>query len=153
MNTAQQNSSGHRILVVDDDGDIRRLNAGVLRCSGYQVNDAEDGAAGWEALYANGYDLLITDHDMPKLTGLDLLKKLRAAHMELPVIMATGTLPPGELAQSPWLQPATTLLKPYSVEELLTTVREVLCAHHSAYGQFATLPERQSQPLANRLRL
>jgi DNA-binding response OmpR family regulator len=140
-------ASPRRILVVEDDGDIRRLNAEVLKCSGYEVDAAEDGAAGWAALDANGYDLLITDHDMPNVSGVDLLKKLHAARMDLPVIMATGSFPAHELVQRPWLQPAAMLFKPYTVEELLGTVREVLGANHKAstFGQTAALPECQSR--------
>src|ERR1017187_5344654 len=63
----------HRILVVDDEPDIRRLNAEVLKSSGYEVDTAEDGKAGWQALQAvshapDSYDLLITDHNMPGLS-------------------------------------------------------------------------------------
>ena len=71
---------------------------------------------------------MITDNDMPKMTGVELLGKLRAARMELPAIMATGTLPAQTPAQRPWLQPAATLLKPYTTEKLLETVRRVLDA-------------------------
>ena len=91
-----------RILVVEDEPDIRRLNAEVLKSFGYEVDTAEDGMAGWKTLHAvrhapESYALLITDHDMPGLTGLALVKKLRAARMALPVIMATGRLPPEDL--------------------------------------------------------
>src|SRR6266850_2286293 len=82
----------HRILVVDDDFDIRQLSAKVLRNRGYQVDAAEDGAAGWEALQTSNYDLLITDHNMPKVSGVELVKKMRAARMTLPVVLASGTL-------------------------------------------------------------
>jgi DNA-binding response OmpR family regulator len=121
-----------RILVVEDEPDIRRLNAEVLKNSGYHVDTAEDGKAGWEALHATrhapeSYSLLITDHDMPGLSGLALVKKVRAARMALPVIMATGTLPTEDLMDRyPWLQPVATLVKPYSVEQLLGTVEAVL---------------------------
>ena len=126
-----QADSPRRILVVDDDADIRLLNAEVLKRSGYHVDTAEDGEEGWKALHAvsyapDSYDLLITDHDMPRLTGLGLVKKMRAARMALPVIMATGALPTAEFIQYPWLQPAATLLKPYRVEDLLGAVKKVL---------------------------
>ena len=68
-----------RILVVDDDPLIRRLNSEVLVYSGYQVDAADDGASAWNALLVNDYDLLITDNDMPKVTGVDLLKKVHAS--------------------------------------------------------------------------
>jgi len=116
----------HRILVVEDDGDIRRLNAEVLAHSGYHVDAAEDGAAAWDTLQRNRYDLLVTDNDMPKVSGVELLHKLHAAHIALPVIMATGRLPAEEFTQCPWIQPAALLIKPYSFHELLETVRRVL---------------------------
>lgn len=139
----------HRILVVEDDDDMRRLNREVLIHHGYQVDGAADGAAGWEAINANRYDLLITDNGMPKLTGLDLLKKLRAARLVLPVIMATGVLPAHEFAKSPWLIPEATLLKPYTATELLAKVRAVLRETASSDESGAPLPAGQNGPSAN----
>jgi YesN/AraC family two-component response regulator len=57
------------------------------------VDTAEDGEFGWEALQAKNYDLLITDNNMPKVSGLELVKKLRSARMALPVILASGAMP------------------------------------------------------------
>lgn len=145
-----QTSAPRRILVVDDEPDICRLNAEVLERSGYQVDTAEDGLAGWEALHATrhspeSYALLITDHDMPGLTGLALVRKLRAAHMALPVIMATGTLPAEDLMDRyPWLQPVATLIKPYSTEQLLGTVEAVLRTADGSREQFAPLSNQLS---------
>jgi len=115
-----------RILVAEDDRDIRHFSSEMLVRTGYEVNAAEDGAAAWEALQAGSYDLLITGHNMPKVTGLALLKGMRAARMSTPVILATGALPSGELEWHPWLQPATMLRKPYTVVEFLKTVKEIL---------------------------
>lgn len=143
----------HRILVVDDDDGIRHLNTEALRRSGYEVDAAENGAAGWEALYANDYDLLITDNDMPKVSGVDLLKKLRAARMGLPVILATGSLPPPGPTSSPWLQPDATLLKPYTIAMLLRTVHDVLCENDDAWEQIAPPPNEQTQPSTDSLQL
>jgi len=117
-----------RILVVDDDISIRQLNTDILLRGGYEVDSAEDGAAAWEALCADSYDLLITDNNMPKLSGVELLKRLRAARMALPVIMATGSWPREDFTRHPWLQPEVTLLKPYAIEEMLRTVEEALRA-------------------------
>jgi DNA-binding response OmpR family regulator len=118
-----------KILVVDDDSSIRRLSALALGQSGYTVDAAEDGAIAWQALNANRYDLMITDNRMPKVTGIELLRKLRAARMAMPVILATGILPAWELAQNPWLLPDATLMKPFSIDELLATVKSVFHAH------------------------
>ena len=121
-----QMSPPRSILVVDDDCDIRRINAMVLRRAGYDVDTAEDGAAAWEALGDHCYDLMITDNNMPNLTGMELLKKLYASRMALPSIMATGKPPEEEFVRCPWLRPAATMPKPYTVEELLGVVKKVL---------------------------
>ena len=116
----------HRILVVDDDQAILRLNAEALMRHGYRVDAAADGSAAWQALKNDQYDLLITDNRMPNVTGVELIKKVRSAQMTLPVIMATGVWPSEEMSLYPWLQPVATLLKPYAISELLGTVREAL---------------------------
>ena len=73
-----QTNPPHRILVVEDDISICQLNTAALKHSGYEVDAAEDGAAAWEGLNADGYNLLITDNSMPKVTGVELLKKRNA---------------------------------------------------------------------------
>ena len=113
--------------MVEDDGDIRQLNTEALIQCGYHVDAANDGAAAWDTLQLNGYDaFMVTDNDMPKVTGVELLKKIHAAHLALPVIMATGTLPREEFIRHPWLHPAAMLQKPYTIDELVGTVHEVL---------------------------
>ena len=124
-----------RILVVDDESYIRQFSAEVLRYSGYQVDAAEDGVLAWDALQLNSYDLLVTDNSMCRLTGIGLVKKLRAARMALPVIMVSGAMPTDELKRHPWLQIDATLRKPFSTVELLRTVRQVLHATAGAGEQ------------------
>jgi two-component system cell cycle sensor histidine kinase/response regulator CckA len=121
--------SFQRILVVDDDISIRRLNTEMLIRSGYQVDAATDGEAGWKALQGNSYDLVITDNFMPKVTGVEMVKKLHAAGMKLPVIMATAMLPQEEFISHPWLQDVTTLLKPFRGNDLLTAVKKILASN------------------------
>ena len=112
--------------MVDDDISIRQFNVEVLIHSGYAVDVAEDGAVAWHSLQLNNYDLLITDQNMPKVSGVELVRKLRAARMALPVILASGAMPQEELDRHPRLKIEATLHKPYTVSELLTTVQAVL---------------------------
>jgi len=140
-----QSNPPHRILVVEDDAAIRRLNAEMLLSCGYEVDVAADGAAGWEALQLDNYDLLVTDNGMPKLTGVELLKKLHAARLDMPVIMATGKMPQAEFDRQPWLQPAATLVKPYTMEEMCRTVKKVL--------REAESPATGEQPVASPARM
>ena len=118
----------HRILVVDNDPYICHVSADVLIRHGYEVTAAEDGAAGWAELQAYNYQLLITEHALRKLTGIALVRKLRAAGMALPVVMAAGRLPTRALARNPSLQLSATLVKPFALDALLNTVRTVLRA-------------------------
>jgi DNA-binding response OmpR family regulator len=121
-----------RILVVEDEHDLRQLTAEVLIDAGYHVDVAENGATAWSALQFSKYDLLITDQFMPKLSGVELLRKIYTANMTLPIIMATGFLPTWEFALHPCLQPVKMLLKPYSFQKLLGMVKNVLHTTGSA---------------------
>jgi len=116
------------ILVVDDEPCIREICTEVLIQQGYHVDTAGDGAAAWQALNSDSYDLLVTDHNMPKVSGVELLKKLRTSSMALPVILVTGMPPAAELERHPWLQIDAILLKPFTCHELLVTVKKVLHA-------------------------
>jgi CheY-like chemotaxis protein len=129
------------ILVAEDEPAIRRFNREVLIRSGYRVDAAEDGDIAWQTLNAGGYDLLITDNDMPKVTGIELLQKVHAAHLALPVIMTTGTSPRETFIQFPWLQPAVMLLKPYTRAEFLEAVTKVL--FQTAVFPVSTAPPSQ----------
>jgi len=125
-----------RILVVDDDVDIRQLGTEVLIHSGYAAN-AADGAGAWQALNGDSYDLLITDHKLPQASGVELIRKMRAARMDLPVIMTSAQLPTDEFATDPWLQPDASLRKPFTVVEFLVTVSETLRITRTSRNQIA----------------
>ena len=124
--TDEQTNPSHRILVVDDDTDTRQLSIDVLTGSGYEVEAVKDGAAGWEALLTYDYDLVLTDNKMPRMTGIEMIGKLRSARMAVPVIMATRHLPTYEFAEKPWLKPDAMLQRPFSNDDLLATVKHVL---------------------------
>jgi DNA-binding response OmpR family regulator len=143
-----------RILVVDDDPGIRQLGTKELVRHGYQVDAAEDHTAGWKALQTHAYDLLITDLDMPRLSGLKLVKRLRDARLALPVILTSGIMTPQELNRNPWFQLSGALLKPVSPDQLLQTVQAVLRASEGAREQkIAPPPIRRRQPSTVGLRL
>ncbi len=138
-----RSEASFRVLVVDDQSSIRQLNTEMLTRSGYEVDSAVDGEAGWEALQAKSYDLVITDNFMPKVTGIEMIKKLHAANMQLSVIMATAIFPQEEFLLNPWLQAVPTLLKPYKTAELLSVVRKVLFASDRVRKQIVP-PNQQS---------
>lgn len=138
-------SSAH-ILLVDDDPAIRGTVALVLEDAGYRVGCAEDGEAGWHALCADPSDLLSTDYEMPKLTGLELLRRVRGVSRRLPAILISGSPPRGEADLESLLQPGAIIPKPFSVGALLAKVEELL--HGSLAGSSAD--SRDDWSLASR---
>jgi DNA-binding response OmpR family regulator len=140
-----------RILVADDDLMICQLSSEALTGNGYEVDTAGDGADAWDALQLKSYDLLITDHKMPRLTGVELIKKIHAARMALPVILISGMMPVEELKRHPGLPIEATLLKPYTLTELLFVVRHVLRPFEN-FAQHAAPPPELDSPSASGLR-
>jgi DNA-binding response OmpR family regulator len=126
-NQQEAANSRNHILVVDDDAGVREVLASLLRRSGYRVSCANNGEAGWEALCAESFDALVTDHAMPRLTGLDLLRRVRAGTLSaLPVILISGKMPWEEADLLDLVWPGMAMEKPFSFFELLTSVRTVL---------------------------
>lgn len=130
----KQKNATHRILVVEDDNDLLQLSVNVLARSGYSVEAVKDGAAAWEAIQTKSYDLVITDNKMPRLTGVEMIEKVRGAGLPLPVIMATTYLPTHEFARKPWLEPEAMLQRPCSDEDLLATVKKILQTDDTRHG-------------------
>ena len=81
-----------RILVVDDSATTREIEKSILEGAGYVVEDAFDGLDGLEKAKENHYDLILTDHEMPRMTGLVLLDNLRRLeqYKETPVVVVTA---------------------------------------------------------------
>lgn len=115
-----------RVLMVDDDATTRLLTALLLARAGYLVHTVPDGEAGWNALRGAHYDLLVTDQDMPYLTGLQLVERLRRAGMRLPVIIASGSIELGEVSDHPWLALSAVLHKPFESAELIAAVHRAM---------------------------
>jgi len=120
--------------VVEDDSDLRVLYGFVLTRPGYLVDVAKDGAA---AGSASGQLLPAPDHRARNAQpdGVELVRKLRAARMALPVVMAARRLPLEELARNPSLQLAATLSKPFPADTLLDTVKDLLRVTDSALSR------------------
>jgi signal transduction histidine kinase len=119
---------GETILLVEDEAAIRKLIETVLRQRGYQIISACDGA---EALdLARGpetvIDLVITDVVMPRLSGIELAKQLRATHPGLKMIFMSGYAQEGSFAKTPMGEDAEILEKPFSPTLLLEVVRRLL---------------------------
>lgn len=125
--TAAADGSGATILLADDDAQMRRLLKTVLEREGFKVVEAADGLDTLEAVEAQAIDLLILDHDMPRLTGLGVLEELRAAvaTAALPVIMLTARTDETEVSAFE-LGAQDFMTKPVQPRSLVARVRAVL---------------------------
>lgn len=82
-----------RILVIDDFQTMRRIIINLLRQLGFtNMTEADDGTTAWDKLQAEHVDLIVSDWNMPKMTGMDLLRKVRAdeRYRATPFIMVTA---------------------------------------------------------------
>lgn len=106
------------ILVVDDDAMVREVTAGMLADAGHVVHEAADGAEALEFLVRGGQvDLLITDINMPRMGGLELVKQTRERWPELPILLVSGRpQPPGTQAY---------VAKPFGWDTLVQAVSRV----------------------------
>lgn len=122
-------SSGERILLVDDDELVRKLVQRQLTGLGYEVVTARDGNEALEALKAQEFDLLFTDMVMPGgMSGRELALKVRAIKPELPILLSSGFLDDAMGEDDPLKGHLTLLAKPYRKADLAAKVREVLNA-------------------------
>ena len=79
-----------KVLVVDDEANLRKVLAAMLRKSGYEVTVAADGEQGLAELTKNGADIVVTDLVMPKVGGMEILKTVNLSHPDVPVIIITA---------------------------------------------------------------
>ena len=114
------------ILVVDDDPTIRDLLLEGLSESGYLVTTANDGADGLARLRHNGFELVVSDIDMPRIDGVQLLQEARKLRPDIEIIMLTGVVDVETAIQSMRLGACDYLTKPFNLTEVRITVERAL---------------------------
>jgi DNA-binding NtrC family response regulator len=117
-----------RILVVEDESAIRRVLVKILseESDSYQVEEAEDGLRGIEAIKNNDYDLVLCDIKMPKMDGVEVLEAARKIKPEIPFIMISGHGDLDTAVNTMRLGAFDYISKPPDLNRLLTTVRNAL---------------------------
>jgi len=120
--------SGKRVLVVDDEIHIVHVVAIKLRNNGYEVLSADNGAEAFELACKERPDIIVTDYQMPVMTGLELVEKLRQRQetKDIPVIMLTARSFAIPKEQQEDLRISGCLSKPFSPKELLGDIEDVL---------------------------
>jgi two-component system response regulator (stage 0 sporulation protein F) len=123
------------ILLIDDDERLRTLAAHVLRRAGHSVVEAGDGKVGLDLFNKGGADLVITDMVMPEMEGFEVLMELRKRRPPVKMIAMSGggLRKPLENLRMAGHMGARVLTKPFSTDQLIAAVNEVLLV--AATGQ------------------
>jgi len=121
-------SARERVLVVDDSAAIRHLVADCLRRQGFRVETAVDGQDGVEKAVEGPPDLVLTDYDMPRMTGFELVHALRRnlQTRDVPLVMLTARESKRDQAQMRAAGLTSYLVKPFSTDKCIAIVERVL---------------------------
>jgi DNA-binding response OmpR family regulator len=126
-------TGAHRILVVDDDADIRTMVRTVLETEGYAVDVADDGFAALRAVESTEPDCVVLDIMMPGIDGHAVLSRIRgSARPTLPVVMLTAAADDDQAWQA-WTEGVDYFLaKPFDADELVRYLEYLFQDHRSA---------------------
>jgi two-component system chemotaxis response regulator CheY len=118
------------ILLVDDMATIRRIVKAVLDGAGHVLDEAEDGLTAFRKLGDRKYDLVISDWNMPRGNGTDLVRAMKQtpAYASIPVVMLTAEAEKTRIQEMAALGVRGYVLKPFKPETLLKVVEKVLSA-------------------------
>jgi len=124
-----------RIVVCDDEPHITRAVSMKLTRAGFDVKTAANGQAAWEIIQEQTPSLLVTDFQMPRMGGFELIRRLRSqpATSDMPVILLTAKgfeLDEQELKDELWI--SHLVMKPFSPRELLAIVQELVVSAEPA---------------------
>lgn len=110
-----------RILVVDDFSTMRRIIKNILRQLGFNnIIEADDGSSAWETLNKDKIDFIISDWNMPKMPGIELLRKVRSSEefANLPFLMVTAEAQQENIIEAVQAKVPNYIVKPFTAETL-----------------------------------
>ncbi len=118
------------IITVDDAATMRKMISFTLKTAGYEMIEAEDGAAALKLLQTRTVDLVITDVNMPNMDGIELTRQVRSvAHLsKVPILLLTTESDPEMKSRGRSAGATGWIVKPFKQEQLLAVVGKVLPA-------------------------
>ena len=116
------------LLIVDDEPEILAELVEYFEGKRYRVETAADGLEALDKVAANTPDAVITDLKMPRCDGFELIRRLRAAHANIPIIAVAGTYSQEDLDRAGALGAQASMRKPIRLHELAETLRGLLDA-------------------------
>ncbi len=118
-----------KILIVDDFATMRRILKNILKQLGFKnFVEADDGTTAWEVLEGQGIDLIISDWNMSKMTGLELLKKVRAndTYKGIPFLMVTAEAQKQNVIEAVQAGVSNYVVKPFTAEAISDKLEKIL---------------------------
>ncbi|EJF88798.1 cell cycle two-component system response regulator CpdR [Bartonella tamiae] len=117
-----------RILLAEDDNDMRRFLAKALEKAGYEVTHFDNGVSAYERLQEEPFSLLLTDIVMPEMDGIELARRATEIDPDLRVMFITGFAAVALNSDSNTPRDAKVLSKPFHLRELVSEVEKMLIA-------------------------
>lgn len=118
-----------KILVVDDFATMRRIMKNILKQLGYtNITEADDGTTALEELKRGSFDLIISDWNMPKMTGLDLLKMVRSdpVYKNIPFLMVTAEAQKQNVIEAVQAGVSNYVVKPFTAEAIADKLAKII---------------------------
>jgi two-component system chemotaxis response regulator CheY len=117
-----------RVLVVDDFSTMRRIVKNILRQLGFNnVVEADDGTTAWEVLNKDHIDFIISDWNMPQMTGIELLRKVRASEQfgHLPFLMVTAEAQQENIIEAAQAKVSNYIVKPFTADTMKQKIDKI----------------------------
>ena len=119
-----------KILIVDDFATMRRIMKNILKQLGFsKIVDADDGTTALEELDKAKYDLIISDWNMPKMSGIDLLRKVRASdgeHKKVPFLMVTAEAQKHNVIEAVQAGVSNYVVKPFTADAIYEKLVKII---------------------------
>lgn len=110
-----------RVLVVDDFSTMRKIIKNILRQLGFNnIVEADDGSTAWETLNKDNIDFIVSDWNMPTMSGIELLRKVRASeeYADIPFLMVTAEAQQENIIEAVQAKVSNYIVKPFTPETL-----------------------------------
>jgi len=110
-----------RVLVVDDFSTMRKIIKNILRQLGFtNIVEADDGSTAWETLNKDNIDFIVSDWNMPNMSGIELLRKVRASeeYADIPFLMVTAEAQQENIIEAVQAKVSNYIVKPFTPETL-----------------------------------
>lgn len=117
-----------RVLVVDDFSTMRRIVRNILRQLGFNnVVEADDGVSAWEVVNRDKIDFIVSDWNMPNMTGIDFLRKVRASeqHCNIPFLMVTAEAQQENIIEAVQAKVSNYIVKPFTADTMKQKIDKI----------------------------